>query len=71
MQLASNNQKRSINQKYNAPILMVYMHVHLQKMYEMKFDFLRVICNHEHFIPLNLPFAVKGKFVWTFVTIIL
>ncbi|CAN9509721.1 unnamed protein product [Ophioblennius macclurei] len=24
---------------------------------EMKFDFLMAICNHEHFIPLNLPMA--------------
>ncbi|KAA8582816.1 hypothetical protein FQN60_006487 [Etheostoma spectabile] len=24
---------------------------------EMKFDFLMTICNHEHFIPLNLPMA--------------
>ncbi|XP_028330885.1 dedicator of cytokinesis protein 11 isoform X2 [Gouania willdenowi] len=24
---------------------------------EMKFDFLMVVCNHEHFIPLNLPMA--------------
>ncbi|XP_061619113.1 dedicator of cytokinesis protein 11 isoform X4 [Phyllopteryx taeniolatus] len=24
---------------------------------EMKFDFLTVVCNHEHYIPLNLPMA--------------
>ncbi|XP_077355807.1 dedicator of cytokinesis protein 11 isoform X2 [Festucalex cinctus] len=24
---------------------------------EMKFDFLMAVCNHEHFIPLNLPMA--------------
>uniref|UniRef100_A0A7N8XCL2 Dedicator of cytokinesis 11 n=1 Tax=Mastacembelus armatus TaxID=205130 RepID=A0A7N8XCL2_9TELE len=24
---------------------------------EMKFDFLMTVCNHEHFIPLNLPMA--------------
>ncbi|XP_061148285.1 dedicator of cytokinesis protein 11 isoform X5 [Syngnathus typhle] len=24
---------------------------------EMKFDFLTAVCNHEHFIPLNLPMA--------------
>ena len=35
----------------------------LQKLYEMMFDFLRIICNHEHFIPLNLPFAVKGNMI--------
>lgn len=23
----------------------------------MKFDFLMTVCNHEHFIPLNLPMA--------------
>jgi len=26
----------------------------------MKFDFLRVICTHEHYVPLNLPFTMKG-----------
>ncbi|MEQ2211345.1 Dedicator of cytokinesis protein 11 [Xenoophorus captivus] len=24
---------------------------------EMKFEFLMAVCNHEHFIPLNLPMA--------------
>uniref|UniRef100_A0A673L5T1 Dedicator of cytokinesis protein 9-like n=1 Tax=Sinocyclocheilus rhinocerous TaxID=307959 RepID=A0A673L5T1_9TELE len=24
-------------------------------LYEFKFEFLRVVCNHEHYIPLNLP----------------
>lgn len=28
-----------------------------QVLNEMKFDFLMTVCNHEHFIPLNLPMA--------------
>uniref|UniRef100_A0A4W6EHU5 Dedicator of cytokinesis 9b n=1 Tax=Lates calcarifer TaxID=8187 RepID=A0A4W6EHU5_LATCA len=27
-------------------------------LYEFKFEFLRVVCNHEHYVPLNLPIAV-------------
>ncbi|XP_048826602.1 dedicator of cytokinesis protein 9-like isoform X4 [Brienomyrus brachyistius] len=31
-------------------------------LFEFKFDFLRVICNHEHYIPLNLPMPFgKGR----------
>ncbi|KAJ8003348.1 hypothetical protein DPEC_G00147390 [Dallia pectoralis] len=31
-------------------------------LYEFKLDFLRVVCNHEHFVPLNLPMPVsKGR----------
>ncbi|XP_032878969.1 dedicator of cytokinesis protein 9 isoform X12 [Amblyraja radiata] len=31
-------------------------------LFELKFEFLRVICNHEHFIPLNLPMPFgKGR----------
>uniref|UniRef100_A0A8C0G202 Dedicator of cytokinesis 9 n=1 Tax=Bubo bubo TaxID=30461 RepID=A0A8C0G202_BUBBB len=26
-------------------------------LFEFKFEFLRVVCNHEHYIPLNLPIA--------------
>lgn len=33
-----------------------------QTLYEFKFEFLRVVCNHEHFIPLNLPMPFgKGR----------
>lgn len=28
-----------------------------QVLTEMKFDFMMTVCNHEHFIPLNLPMA--------------
>lgn len=28
-----------------------------QVLTEMKFEFLMSVCNHEHFIPLNLPMA--------------
>ncbi|XP_059826478.1 dedicator of cytokinesis protein 9 isoform X6 [Hypanus sabinus] len=31
-------------------------------LFELKFEFLRVICSHEHFIPLNLPMPFgKGR----------
>ncbi|XP_076805731.1 dedicator of cytokinesis protein 9-like isoform X3 [Clavelina lepadiformis] len=30
-------------------------------LFEMKFEFLRVVCYHEHYIPLNLPFACSAK----------
>lgn len=34
----------------------------LQTLYEFKFAFLRVVCNHEHFVPLNLPMPFgKGR----------
>uniref|UniRef100_A0A4W4H8U0 Dedicator of cytokinesis 9b n=1 Tax=Electrophorus electricus TaxID=8005 RepID=A0A4W4H8U0_ELEEL len=33
-----------------------------QTLYEFKFAFLRVVCNHEHYVPLNLPMAFgKGR----------
>ncbi|XP_034032706.1 dedicator of cytokinesis protein 9 isoform X9 [Thalassophryne amazonica] len=32
-------------------------------LYEFKFEFLRVVCNHEHYVPLNLPMPFgKGRF---------
>ncbi|XP_074520401.1 dedicator of cytokinesis protein 9 isoform X5 [Halichoeres trimaculatus] len=31
-------------------------------LYEFKFEFLKVVCNHEHFVPLNLPMPFgKGR----------
>uniref|UniRef100_A0A4W5NWI2 Dedicator of cytokinesis 9 n=1 Tax=Hucho hucho TaxID=62062 RepID=A0A4W5NWI2_9TELE len=30
-------------------------------LFEFKFEFLRVICNHEHYIPLNLPISGLGR----------
>lgn len=37
------------------------LHFH-QTLYEFKFEFLRVVCNHEHFVPLNLPMPFgKGR----------
>ncbi|XP_074634034.1 dedicator of cytokinesis protein 9-like isoform X3 [Acropora palmata] len=30
------------------------------QMLEFKFEFLQVVCNHEHFIPLNLPLDVRA-----------
>lgn len=33
-----------------------------QALFEFKFEFLRVVCNHEHYIPLNLPMPFgKGR----------
>ena len=29
-------------------------------MLEFKFEFLQVVCNHEHYIPLNLPLDVRS-----------
>ncbi|EDV29621.1 uncharacterized protein TRIADDRAFT_52201 [Trichoplax adhaerens] len=31
----------------------------LKKTMRMKFDFLQIICSHEHYIPLNLPYEEK------------
>lgn len=37
-------------------------HFFLQTLFEYKFEFLRVVCNHEHYIPLNLPMPFgKGR----------
>ncbi|XP_072434130.1 dedicator of cytokinesis protein 9-like isoform X10 [Chiloscyllium punctatum] len=34
----------------------------VETLFELKFEFLRVICNHEHYIPLNLPMPFgKGR----------
>ena len=34
----------------------------LQTLFEYKFEFLRVVCSHEHYIPLNLPMPFgKGR----------
>lgn len=33
-----------------------------QTLFEFKFEFLRVVCNHEHYVPLNLPMPFgKGR----------
>ncbi len=29
-------------------------------MMEFRFDFLRIICQHEHYIPLNLPLDCRA-----------
>lgn len=44
-----------------------------QTLFEYKFEFLRVVCDHEHYIPLNLPMPFgkgriqryQGKFMCT------
>ncbi|KAF4801525.1 hypothetical protein TURU_033755 [Turdus rufiventris] len=34
----------------------------VKALFEFKFEFLRVVCNHEHYIPLNLPMPFgKGR----------
>ncbi|XP_078488155.1 dedicator of cytokinesis protein 9-like isoform X4 [Ciona intestinalis] len=30
-------------------------------LFELKFEFLQIVCSHEHYIPLNLPFACNSK----------
>nr|CAB3239439.1 dedicator of cytokinesis protein 9-like [Phallusia mammillata] len=30
-------------------------------LFELKFEFLRIVCYHEHYIPLNLPFPCNAK----------
>lgn len=30
------------------------------QMMEFRFEFLRIICQHEHYIPLNLPFDMRS-----------
>uniref|UniRef100_A0A4W6D364 Dedicator of cytokinesis 11 n=1 Tax=Lates calcarifer TaxID=8187 RepID=A0A4W6D364_LATCA len=36
---------------------LTYKYPKVRVLNEMKFDFLMTVCNHEHFIPLNLPMA--------------
>ena len=31
-----------------------------QTLHEYKFEFLRIVCSHEHYIPLSLPLMRKG-----------
>lgn len=31
-----------------------------QVLHEYKFEFLRIVCSHEHYIPLSLPLMRKG-----------
>ena len=31
-----------------------------QILHDFKFEFLRIVCSHEHFIPLSLPLMRKG-----------
>lgn len=34
----------------------------MQTLFEFRFEFLRVVCNHEHYVPLNLPMPFgKGR----------
>ena len=30
-------------------------------MFELKFEFLRAISEHEHFVALNMPLDIRGK----------
>lgn len=44
-------------------MLMLFLCV-LQVLCELKFEFLREVCNHEHYIPLSLPLPsarITGK----------
>lgn len=41
---------------------MYFLLLSYQTLYEFKFEFLRAICNHEHYVPLNLPMPFgKGR----------
>lgn len=59
--------------------LVLYLEYILQTLFEFKFEFLRVVCNHEHYIPLNLPMPFgkgriqryQGKCIFKVVTMIL
>ena len=33
----------------------------LQQLANIKLEFLKIICDHEHFIALNLPFPISSK----------
>uniref|UniRef100_A0A671MX29 Dedicator of cytokinesis protein 9-like n=1 Tax=Sinocyclocheilus anshuiensis TaxID=1608454 RepID=A0A671MX29_9TELE len=42
--------------------LAVFIKVSRAALYEFKFEFLKVVCNHEHYVPLNLPMPFrKGR----------
>uniref|UniRef100_A0A8C1ZXH7 Dedicator of cytokinesis 9 n=1 Tax=Cyprinus carpio TaxID=7962 RepID=A0A8C1ZXH7_CYPCA len=42
--------------------LAVFIKVSRATLYEFKFEFLKVVCNHEHYVPLNLPMPFgKGR----------
>uniref|UniRef100_A0A671N9H6 Dedicator of cytokinesis protein 9-like n=1 Tax=Sinocyclocheilus anshuiensis TaxID=1608454 RepID=A0A671N9H6_9TELE len=44
------------------PVHFIHQYLILSTLYEFKFEFLRVVCNHEHYIPLNLPMPFgKGR----------
>lgn len=55
--------KKSLNMSQNRKFFFKLINKYLelfqpcdkQDLFELKFDFLRLICNHEHYIPLNLP----------------
>ena len=38
------------------------MNFSLQQLSNFKLEFIRIVCDHEHFIPLNLPFPIACTF---------
>ena len=38
----------------------MFIVIFFQILHEYKFEFLRIVCSHEHFIPLSLPLMRKG-----------
>lgn len=39
-----------------------FCHFFIQTLFEFRFEFLRVVCYHEHYVPLNLPMPFgKGR----------
>lgn len=42
--------------------IFLFFYFLIQTLFEFKFEFLRVVCNHEHYVPLNLPMPFgKGR----------
>ena len=39
--------------------------VRVQHLSRLKLDFIRIVCDHEHFVPLNLPFPKSSESVET------
>ena len=50
---------------YKNDIIIIILHLYLwfpwQQLFEMKFEMIRVVCSHEHYIALNLPLQKKGQ----------
>ena len=43
---------------FNSSVLLCVQHLS-----RLKLDFIRIVCDHEHFVPLNLPFPKSSESV--------